>query len=67
MNDLVIADWADLHARLKTFNEKELLEIINHEVATYHRKTIIERLHMRYCKLRSKREREMMMMGVPAL
>jgi hypothetical protein len=60
---LVINGWDDLHSRLLSFTEEDLRAIINYEVATYRRKTILQRLHMRYCKLRDSRERIMLLAG----
>ena len=62
-NNLVITGWKDLMARIGTFNEDELRMAINYEASAYRRRTILNRLHMRYCKLRDAREREEIVSG----
>jgi hypothetical protein len=44
-------------AKLRDFTEEELWELIEKEMRVGRRWTIIERLHMRICALRSTRER----------
>jgi hypothetical protein len=61
--EMVIVGWKDMHARLMTFTEDELRVIINYESVKYKRPTILTRLHMRYCILRDKREREQLLAG----
>jgi hypothetical protein len=61
--EMVIVGWKDMHARLMTFTEDELRTIINYESVKYKRATILTRLHMRYCILRDKREREQLLAG----
>ena len=53
----------ELAAVLPTMNEVELKEAINFEVSTFRRKFIITRMHMRYERLRSLREREQLVNG----
>ncbi len=47
----------ELMAKLRDFTEDELWELIEKEMRVGRRWTIIERLHMRLCALRSTRER----------
>jgi len=61
--ELVIQGWKDMHTRIRTFTEDELRAIINYEVVKYKRPTILTRLHMRYCILRDKRERDELLAG----
>ena len=60
---MVIKSWKEMLAVVGTLDEKELLETINFEAVTYKRKNILERLHQRYTKLRSQRERATLMEG----
>lgn len=58
-----IRSWAHMTEVLPTMSEEELKETINYEVLAYRRKAILERLHMRYARLVSKRQREEIMEG----
>jgi hypothetical protein len=60
---MTIQSWRELYTVIHLMGEEQLRNAINHEVATYKRGTIIARLHSRYCKLRSARERELLVKG----
>ena len=53
----VFETWRDLMTNLNKLSEDELRQSINFEVSTYGRASFIKRMHMRYEKLRSTRER----------
>ena len=53
----VFESWRDLMTDLNKLSEDELRNSINFEVSTYGRASFIKRMHMRYEKLRSIRER----------
>jgi len=50
--------WRKLNEVLHTLNEIEVLELLVEEQEVWQRKTVLQRLHERYCILRMKRERE---------
>jgi hypothetical protein len=52
-----------LYKTLGTMTEENLLTAINYEVSTYKRRTLIQRMHSRYSKLRSARERMALIKG----
>jgi hypothetical protein len=49
--------WRKLNKELKTFDEKEVLDMLNHERGHAKRVAVLERLHQRYTVLRASRER----------
>lgn len=49
--------WRKLNEVLRTLNETEVLELLVEEQEVWQRKTVLQRLHERYCILRMKRER----------
>lgn len=57
MGEKGIGSWREMLDMIGNMDEEQLRAAINHEVSTYCRKTIIERLHMRFERLRSLRER----------
>lgn len=57
MNEKGFGSWREMQASLNTMTEEELRTAINHEISSYGRKALIERMHMRFEKLRSLRER----------
>jgi hypothetical protein len=59
----VFNSWRELMAGVSKLTEAELRESINYEVSTYRRKNFIERMHQRYTKLRSERERKELISG----
>lgn len=60
---MVIESWAHLQKVIGTLTEEELRFTINYEASVYKRRTIIERLHQRYTKVRSTRERKQLVAG----
>jgi hypothetical protein len=48
-------------SNLRTFSEEQLWELIEAELKGLKRWTVVERLHMRVCVLRSTRERKELM------
>ena len=59
--------FGEMFEALPSMTEDELRACINHEVSTYRRGNIIARMHMRYCKLRMKRERFELINGLSLL
>lgn len=55
--------WKDLYVVLPMMDEATLRDAINHETSTYRRKSIIARMHSRYSKLRTARERDLLLKG----
>lgn len=49
--------WRKLNEILHTLNETEVMELLAEEQKVWQRKTVLQRLHARYCILRMKRER----------
>ena len=58
-----IEGWRDMLARIGSMTEAELANCINYEVSRYKRPTIIKRLHQRYAKLFTARQREELLRG----
>lgn len=58
-----IRTWRDLIDRISGLDENEIKGMLNYEIVKYNRKTIVLRLHQRYCGLRRDREREEMAQG----
>ena len=61
--DILRLGYNDLVRVLPTLTEDELYSAINYEVSTYQRTLVITRLHQRYSKLRTMRERELLLAG----
>lgn len=59
----MIESWLELMKVINGMDEVALQSAINLEVSTYRRKAIITRLHQRFTKLRSQREREALIAG----
>ena len=55
--------WRDLTGVIMQMTEEELRQSINYEVAKRRRKSVIERLHMRYAKLHADRVRKELVAG----
>ena len=60
---MVFTSWRELISSVGRLNEQELRESINYEVSTYRRKAFISRMHQRYARLRSERERALLLAG----
>lgn len=52
-----MSTWRSINHTLSSKTEAEVLEMLNDEMATKRRITILERLHQRYNTLRVARER----------
>jgi hypothetical protein len=50
-------NWRELNAALRSRSERQVLAMLNHELATDRRMAILVRLHQRYSALRAARER----------
>ena len=49
--------WRKFQSNLPDYNEAELLALLNEERSKYKRVSMLERIHQRYCTLRTNRER----------
>lgn len=56
--------WRALNDQLIRLSEEEVAALLNDELTLHKRPSFIERLHQRYAKLRSDRERESMLIIV---
>jgi hypothetical protein len=52
-----------LYGTLSTMTEDQLRNAINYEASTYKRRTLLARMHSRFSKLRSARERSALVKG----
>ena len=50
--------WRALNKQINNFSEEQLLAMIETEMATHRRTTVVERMHQRYNILRMARERD---------
>ena len=57
MISIYLKDWRYLNHHLGELREDQVLELLNIERAGRRRANILERLHARYCRLRTDRER----------
>ena len=60
---MIIESWSHLQKVIGTMTEEELRFTINYEASVYKRRTILERLHQRYTKVRAMRERKELVAG----
>jgi hypothetical protein len=49
--------WRKFQSNLPDYNEAELLALLNEERSKHKRVSMLERIHQRYCTLRTNRER----------
>ncbi len=66
MNEVLLGalnDWRTLNRQLTQFREDQVLELLEHEKTGQRRVSILERLHARYCSLRTSRERIELLSG----
>lgn len=54
----LLRNWAYLNRCLHALSETEVKELLDHELVTKQRPDILNRLFVRYQKMRNKRERE---------
>lgn len=59
----ILASWESMNESLTTLTEDQLKLLINYERSTRDRRNLIERMHQRYGKLRTARERIELMNG----
>jgi hypothetical protein len=59
----VFISWRDLMSGVNKLTEEELRQSINLEASTYRRAPFIKRMHQRYERLRSPRERAALIAG----
>jgi len=59
----VFKSWRELIQEVGALTEQELRESINFEVSTYRRAAFIKRMHQRFERLRSARERAELVAG----
>lgn len=62
-NVVVIKSWNDLIIILPEMDEETLRLAINYEVSVYKRKAVIKKMHQRYAKLFTKRQRDQLLAG----
>ena len=60
---LYLKDWGFMNSQLATLREDQLKQLINMEISGKRRETWIERLHQRYSKLVTARERAELLAG----
>lgn len=60
---LLLSDWALLNRDLSSLREDQLKELINAEIAGKKRESFLTRMHQRYAKLVTARQRAEMLEG----
>ena len=60
---MVYDTWMQMMMNLPTMSEDELRTAINFEVATRKRKQFVTRMHQRFSRLRTDRERQQLLDG----
>lgn len=50
-------NWRELQRNFKTYTEADLQKMLDHEMKTEKRVSLVERIHQRLCMLRAARER----------
>jgi hypothetical protein len=50
-------NWRELQRNFKTYTETDLQKMLEHEMTTGRRISLVERIHQRLCALRAARER----------
>ncbi len=58
-----LKSWRNLNAVIALLNEKQVSEMIMHEMANGQRDTFLTRLHQRYTAVRTARERAELLLG----
>lgn len=59
----LLSTWVKLNERLSDLSENDLKMMINYECSTKSRATFITRMHQRYSKLHTDRQRDMLLKG----
>ena len=49
--------WRKFHLEANEYSEQQLLELLEEEKTVHKRVKMLERIHQRYCTLRTNRER----------
>ena len=49
--------WRKFQSELPNYSEAELLALLDEELTQHRRVTMLERIHQRYCTMRTNRER----------
>lgn len=62
--DQVLKDWHTCVRYVSEMTENELRTLLNYELSTKHRETYITRIHERYSRLRTLRERQALLSGM---
>ena len=60
---LYLTEWGFMNSQLSTLHEDQLKQLINMEISGKRRETWVERLHQRYSKLVTARERAELLGG----
>lgn len=50
-------NWRELQRNFKSYTESDLQKMLEHEMKTERRISLVERIHQRICALRAARER----------
>lgn len=58
-----LRNWATFNTNIHTLDEETIKALIEHECSNKRRTMFIERLHQRYTKMRSGRERITLLLG----
>lgn len=58
---MALTSWDTMHSMLPSLTEPQVKAMLDYELETRKRHTLVERLHQRYNTLRVKREREELM------
>ena len=56
-------NWTELNVQISGMSEKQVMRMIEVELATHRRASHLTRLHQRFCKLRDARERDEILAG----
>ena len=49
--------WRKFHLEANEYSEQQLLDLLEEEKTVHKREKMLERIHQRYCTLRTNRER----------
>jgi hypothetical protein len=55
--------WRTLNAKINRLTEQEVYDLLQQEINTTKRLSMLQRLHQRYCTLRAARERVEILRG----
>lgn len=57
LREVMLANWSILNRDMHILSEEQILDLINYECQNKKRRVFVERMHQRYTKLRTARER----------